>query len=76
MYQNSTISNDGTLLPLDFLLGVKSTNQNSGGGSNIPLLPLWLAKDSTYLFNITNSSGQDITFNYRGTIYEIDGTEI
>lgn len=63
--------NDAGTSVLDYLVGSASTNQSSGGG-NISGDSAFIrnSKDKT-LVQIANNSGEEITFNYSQTFFEI-----
>ncbi|MCP4394964.1 MAG: hypothetical protein GY804_11965 [Alphaproteobacteria bacterium] len=56
---------------LEYLVGSKSTNQNSGGGS-ISIGPPFIRNNTgKTLVEIVNNSGENTTFNYSQVFFEI-----
>ena len=68
--QNPTGTTLGTAV-LEYLVGSESTNQNSGGGSSIVGPPFILDNTGKTLVEITNNSGNEITFNYSQVFFEV-----
>jgi hypothetical protein len=70
MTEGASGTDKGTLV-LSYLIGSSSTNQDSGGGVKEGIVPFIRDNTGQTLVEIVNESGDDITFSYGQTFYEI-----
>lgn len=56
---------------LSYLVGSASTNQNSGGATKEGIVPFIRGNDGQTVVEIVNDSGEEITFSYGQTFYEL-----
>ena len=55
----------------NILVGSDSSNQSSGGGSNISGTPQVLQTGFKYVFRVSNNAGKDIKLGFKIDWYEI-----